>query len=185
MPDTTSTLDLAEARAILGRTPAVLRALLEDLPDVWLDTRESATAWSPKEVLAHLIFGERTDWIPRVRIILERGEAQPFDAVDRQGHQELSKEPLTTLLDSFQDLRGSNLRALQDMLMEPSDFLLCGTHPQLGPVTLAQLLATWTAHDLNHIDQIVRTMAARYRDEVGPFDHPDYLGILHRVKPGS
>lgn len=175
-------LILPEAIAVLQRTPAVLRALLAGLPACWLHARQDPSSWSPREILAHLVFGEQTDWIPRVRILLQHGEARAFESFDRSGHGALSRQPVAALLSRFAELRAGNLRALGDLDLTPTDLQRRGRHPQLGHVTLGQLLAAWTAHDLNHIDQIARTMAGRYRDATGPWNHPDYLGILHRVK---
>lgn len=52
-------------------------------------------------------------------------------------------------------------------------------HPELGPVTLRQLLATWVVHDLGHLHQVAKAMAFQYRDEVGPWR--EYLTILPRL----
>ncbi len=58
------------------------------------------------------------------------------------------------------------------------DFDLEGEHPVLGTVTLGNLLATWVVHDLNHTDQIAKTLAKRYREAVGPWRQN--LAILDR-----
>jgi uncharacterized damage-inducible protein DinB len=169
--------NLYDAIAVLERTPATLTMLLDGLPDTWIQATEGDGTWSPYAVIGHLIHGERTDWIPRARHILA-GKTDPFEPFDRtaqfrQGEKKTLKELLTT----FADLRRENLTALMEMSLRREDLQKPGLHPELGPVTLSQLLATWVAHDLDHIGQIARTMAKVYKDETGPWSA--YLSILH------
>jgi hypothetical protein len=168
---------LDEAVAILTRTPAALDALLRGLPDGWLAAHEGGDTWSPFDVVGHLIHGERTDWVPRARIILDRGEAQPFDPFDRFAQfAESTGKPLATLLDEFAALRAQSLRDLAALRLTDADLERRGRHPELGVVTLRQLLATWVVHDLDHLMQISRVMARQYTDEAGPWRA--YLRIL-------
>ena len=169
---------LAEIVAVLERTPAVLRALLLDLPEPWLGKHEGPAAFSPREVLGHLIHGEKTDWIPRLRVVLEHGDARPFEPFDREGYHDADRVPVAVLLDELQRLRRASLDALAGSALTDADLARAGRHPELGPVTLGQLLATWAVHDLNHIGQIVRVMSAGYAEAVGPWKQ--YLGILNR-----
>jgi DinB family protein len=159
-----------EARAILARTPATLDAMLRGLPEPWIVANEGGDTWSPFDVVGHLIHGERTDWIPRARIILEHGESRPFDKFDRFAQFDVSRgRTLASLLDEFASLRARNLEELAALQVTDRDLDRGGTHPELGTVTLRQLLATWTAHDLDHIMQISRVLASQYADEVGPW----------------
>ena len=168
---------LTELIAVLTRTPATLTALLSGLPDVWVRRNEGNDTWSAYDVVGHLIFGERTDWMPRLRIILEDGESRPFEPFDRFAQfNESQGKPLEQLLEEFARLRQENLAALEAMNLQPDDMTRRGTHPALGVVTLSQLLATWAVHDLNHLHQISRVMAHQYRDAVGPWSA--YLGVL-------
>jgi DinB superfamily len=172
-------LSLPELTAVLSRTPATLRALLGDLPPAWIDTREGEGTFSPRDVVGHLIHGEKTDWMPRVRLILESGESRPFVPFDRVGFREaIAGRSIGDLLGELQSLRDANLRALQNLAITPEQLELRGRHPELGSVTLGQLLATWAVHDLNHVDQVVRVMSKRYASAVGPWRA--YLGILNR-----
>lgn len=181
--------NLAEAIAILTRTPATLDALLRGLPDVWALSNEGATpkgqeTWSACDIVGHLIIGERTDWMPRVQIILEKGAARPFDPFDRFAQEKESQgKTLEQLLDEFASLRSQNLQTLQALNLQPEDLVRRGTHPALGVVTLSQLLATWAVHDLTHLHQLSRVMAYQYRDEVGPWKA--YLGVLHCAGHGA
>lgn len=167
--------ELSEARAILERTPALLDTWLRDMPDAWLDCDEGPDTWTPRQVVGHLIHGEHTDWIPRVRHLLEHGERVPFERFDRGAHLREGPRPIDDLLDEFAAARYESLAALDHLSaeLEPER---AGMHPDLGPVTLAQLLATWAAHDLAHILQIARTMARRYREDVGPW--AQYLSVM-------
>ena len=171
--------DLTDAFVLLRRTPPALRALLTDLPDPWLKGTEGPDTWSPFDVVGHLIDGEETDWIPRARIILARGENPAFEPFDRFAHLRRNREtPLSVLLDRFTVLRAENLAALEAFGLTPADLALEGVHPELGRVTLGELLATWVAHDLGHIGQVVRVMAKQYGTAVGPWRR--YLPVLTR-----
>jgi hypothetical protein len=164
---------------ILEQTPQTLQSLIGGLSDTWILTNEGPDTWSPFDVVGHLIHGEVTDWIPRVKIILERGEARTFTPFDRFAFFQKSKgKTLHELLAIFSGLRKENLRVLEELKLEPQQFELIGTHPEFGTVTLGQLIATWVVHDLDHIEQIVRTMASQYRDNAGPWKV--YLSILKR-----
>lgn len=168
---------MEDAAAILARTPATLDALLRGLPEDWIAAHEGGETWSPCDVVGHLIHGERTDWVPRARMILEHGEARAFDTFDRFAQFEASVgRTLPSLLDEFAALRQTSLRELGAMRLTPTDLDRRGRHPQLGVVTLRQLLATWVAHDLDHVVQISRVLARQYSDEVGPWRA--YLRII-------
>jgi hypothetical protein len=171
-------LKLEETVEILQRTPAVVRSLLEGLSEEWLGTREAPATFSPRDVLAHLIHGEETDWMPRVRITLAHGRSRAYEPFDRVGGSTIAGRPLPELLSLFDALRSRNLAELAGLGLGPEQMRLPGLHPELGPVTLGQLLSTWAVHDLNHVGQIARVMARRYADEVGPWT--PYLGILQK-----
>ena len=174
-----SGFELAEAIAVLSHTPSVYATLLEGLPETWSGARERPDAWSCKEIVAHLIEGERSDWIPRARTIVAHGEAVPFTPFDRSAHlEEAARQPLSNLLGLFDDLRTDNLQTLHAMKITPELLQRTGMHPDLGRVTLENLLATWVVHDLAHIKQMTRTLATRYREAVGPWNHANYLRIL-------
>jgi len=167
-----------EATAVLARTPAVLDALLRGLPDGWIAAHEGGESWSPFDVMGHLVHGERTDWIPRVRRLLEHGESLAFEKFDRFAQFEESKgRTLASLLDEFADVRAQSLRDLAALKLTAADLDRRGRHPAFGPVTLRQLLATWMAHDLDHVSQIARVIARQYSDEVGPWRA--YLRIIN------
>lgn len=170
-------LDLDQTTALLARTPATLNTLLRGLPEAWTHRNEGGTTWSAFDVVGHLIHGERADWIPRARRILEHGETRAFDPFDRLAQQTESRgKSLEDLLDEFARLRAESLDALHALNLTPEDLGRRGRHLALGVVTLSQLLATWSAHDLSHLHQISRIMAHQYREAVGPWRQ--YLGVL-------
>lgn len=174
--------DLRNTVALLGRTPAALNSLLRDLPEAWTFRNEGENTWSPCEVVGHLIYGERADWIPRAKVILQHGETRVFEPFDRRGHLSgMQGKSLAQLLDEFASLRSENLEHLRALNLRPEDLERRGRHPAFGPVTLSQLLAAWAAHDLTHLHQISRVMADQYRQAVGPFS--EYLGVLHCESP--
>src|SRR5262245_28066322 len=168
---------LEEAVAILARTPGTLDAMLRGLGDGWIAANEGENTWSPFDVVGHLIHGERTDWVPRVKIILEHGELRPFHPFDRFAQFAASEgRTLDSLLDEFAIVRRDNLRELADLRLTDADLDRRGRHPAFGVVTLRQLLATWVAHDLDHVVQISRVLARQYSNEVGPWTA--YLRII-------
>lgn len=169
--------DLTEARALLERTPPALTALLAGLPEAWTRQDEGPGTWSPFDVVGHLIHGELTDWIPRLRIVLDHGEAVAFTPFDRFAQFEASRgRTLHELLERFAALRRESLSALDALKLGEDQLDRVGRHPELGAVTARQLLATWVAHDLDHVVQIARVMAKRYAGEVGPWTA--YLRVL-------
>lgn len=174
--------DLEDAASILSRTPAAVRAMLHDLPDAWVRGNEGGESWSPFDILGHLIHGERSDWIPRARTILEHGESREFEPFDRFAQFRTSEgntvegKTVDELFDEFAALRRENLATLRDMDVTAEKLELTGRHPDFGRVTLRQLLSTWVAHDLGHLRQIARVMAKQYADEVGPWR--EYLPVV-------
>jgi hypothetical protein len=164
--------------ALLERTPTALNAMLRGLPDAWTHSNEGGETWSVFDVVGHLIHADLADWLPRARWILEFGESKPFPPFDRSGHREITQgKSLPKLLDELAEVRAQKLNELRALDLQLEDFARCGKHPALGSATLSQLLATWAAHDLNHMHQISRIMAIQYREAVGPWQK--YLGVMH------
>ena len=176
--------NLDDAIALLTRTPAALNTLLRGLPDIVIRSNEGGETWSPYDIVGHLIAGERTDWMPRARTILDFGESRPFPPFDRLAQfRDAREQSIDQRLDEFARLREENVAALRALQLQPEDLKRRGTHPAFGAVTLAQLLATWVTHDLTHLHQLSRVMASHYRDAVGPWSA--YLGVLHCTGHGG
>jgi hypothetical protein len=168
---------LQDTIALLTRTPSALDALLRDMPESWTLRNEGGDTWSAFDVIGHLIHGERTDWMPRLKLILASGDSRPFEPFDRLAQKkESADKSLTALLDEFASARARNLRELRSMDLRAEDFARQGRHPALGVVTISQLLATWAVHDLTHLHQLSRVLAHQYQDLVGPWSA--YLGVL-------
>jgi hypothetical protein len=169
---------LDNAKEVLKRTPAMLNSLLHGLPDEWIFSNEGADSWTPFDVVGHLIHAEETDWIPRIKIILKYGEKGVFEPFDRFVMFEKSKgKTLSDLLIMFEQRRGESLEELRELNLTAGMFGMQGNHPELGEITLGQLLSTWVVHDLSHVGQIIRVMAKQYREAVGAWQ--EYLPILN------
>ena len=182
--ETVTACNLEYLTAVLARTPASLDALLRGLPEFWTHRNEGNDTWTAFDIIGHLIFADRTDWMPRLRRILKNGESVPFDPFDRLGQvRESQGKTLEQLLTEFAAVRDECLKQLRGLNLQPRDLERRGRHPALGPVSASELLATWAVHDLNHIHQLSRVMAHQYQDAVGPFKA--YLGVLHCEAHGA
>ena len=169
--------ELESARQVLRRTPATLTSLVRDLPEPWVRQDEGAGTWAVFDVVGHLIHGDRTDWIPRARVILEHGTSRAFEPFDRLAQFQASRgKSLNELLDEFSTVRARSLDELDQLRLGPEQLAKEGRHPEFGVVTLGQLLSTWVAHDLDHLAQVARVMAKCYAEEVGPWRA--YLRVL-------
>ena len=170
-------LRLDEALEVLERTPACLQAWLAGLPGDLLAANEGPDTFSPHDVVSHLVHGEEEDWVPRARISLEHGEAVAFEPFDRFAFRERNAGQTTeALLARFAELRSDSLRAIRELELGPDDLAKTGLHPELGRVTLEQLLATWAVHDQAHTAQIARVLGKRYGEDVGPWRA--YINLL-------
>ena len=171
--------DLNNSIEILEKTPEILESYLSGLSNNWLKNNEGKNTWSPYDIIGHLIFGEKTDWIVRTKIILTQSKNKIFKPFDRFAQlKENQNKPIAELIAEFKSLRRSNLKELKSLNITNKDFELKGIHPEFGEVTLEQLLSTWVVHDLGHISQISRVMSKQYEANVGPWKA--YLGILNK-----
>jgi hypothetical protein len=172
-------LDLEGTRVVLRRTPEVLDALLRALPDHWVRENEGPDTWSSFDVVGHLSEAEATNWIPRIRHLIAHGETLAFPPFDRFGFVEKSAgKSMAETLDTFRAARARSLHELDNLGLTPGDLARRGRHPDFGPVTLGQLLATWAVHDLNHLGQIVDVLARQHTEAVGAWR--TFLGILEK-----
>lgn len=171
--------DLKEAIEILQRTPKTLEQWVTGLSAVWLQGKEGEGTWNAVEVIEHLIEGEKTNWIPRLEWMIQEGEGKAFPPFDRYSHlNELTERSIEQLLNEFKEIRSANIAKLQELIQPEVHLEWTGTHPAFGTVKIRELISTWVVHDLTHIAQIVRVMAERYREDVGPWIA--YLGILKK-----
>lgn len=169
--------DPSTARSLLERTPATVRTQLLGLPGAWLDAPEAAGAWSPRDVVGHMTDLEETAWLPRAEWILEHGVTRPLPGIERERFRARYEGwPLERVLDDFAAARARNLAWLDALPLDAAILERPGTHPQLGDVRLSELLSTWVVHDLTHMAQIQRALAAQYRAAVGPWQ--SFLSVL-------
>jgi hypothetical protein len=170
-------IDFESITSTLERTPGIVRSILHGLPDAAIRANEGEGTWNSFDVVGHLIHGEHTDWIPRIKIILKHGQERAFEPFDREGMFHASQgKTLEDLLNDFENLRMKNVQILREMRLTKEDLTREGLHPALGVVNLGQLLATWVVHDLDHLQQIIRVLAKQSRNSVGPW--AEYLSIL-------
>lgn len=169
-------IQVEDVVAILQNTPSALTNMLTNLPEKWTTVTEGGETWSPYDVIGHLIHGERTNWIPRVKHILS-GNLDEFPTFDRLAQFAEAPAPLNERLATFAEVRQISIEELKRMNLSPKDYLRVGRHSAFGEVNLGQLLATWAVHDLDHITQITRTMAKAYTHAVGPW--AVFLSTLH------
>jgi len=182
MPDDAAQPPLEESYALLERTPRVLHELLAGLPESWLSKRDTPDGWTAKDVVGRLISAELDDWIPRAERILSDGTARAFDPFDRFAHVERDRDAsLHQLLDQFAELRAQSIERMRELASD-DDLDRRGLHPELAEVTLGELIATWTVHDLDHIAQVFAALAGARDAQVGPWKA--YLGILKRREIG-
>lgn len=171
--------ELSKSLEILEKTPKVLDVLLNGLSNDWIYHNEGENTWSPYDIVGHLNFGEKTDWMVRIKIILQESENKLFEPFDRFAQlKENQEKPIAHLIREFKELRENNLKELKALKISEDDFGKTGIHPEFGEVNLKQLISTWAVHDLGHIAQISRVMAKQYKNEVGPW--MNYLGVLNK-----
>nr|WP_106781748.1 DinB family protein [Lysinibacillus timonensis] len=171
--------NLKEAIEVLERTPKTLEYFLSGLSEGWLHCNEGKGTWNAIEVIEHLIEGEKNNWIPRLEFILQEGCNKPFPPFDRYAHlKDKPQESFDQKLQIFKSIRMQNISKLMSHIESDLHLEKEGSHPAFGTVKIRELLATWVVHDLTHVAQIVRVMAERYRDDVGPWT--EYLGILKK-----
>ncbi len=172
------TFDLQQAVRLLQKTPMVVRSMLSNLDETWTHSNEGGDSWSPYHVVGHLVHGEKTDWMPRLEIMMAEGPIQTFEPYDRFAQIEMSKgKTLEELLEMFELLRKENLQTLQSKQITETDLSRKAMHPSLGEITLSNMLSAWVVHDQGHIAQISRVLAKNYKEEVGPWTK--YLTILN------
>lgn len=172
-------MDLLGTRTMLARTPDVLATLLRGLPPEWLHRADGPGTWSAYDVVGHLVHAEATNWLPRVRMILAHGTGRSFEPFDREAMLHWEREPAEALLDRLRTARRASLDELSSLHLTADDLGRQGAHPQMGAVTLAQVLAAWVAHDLTHVAQVGEALARNYRDDVGPYR--TFMPALDRV----
>src|SRR5688572_26497951 len=128
--------NIQSAVQILERTPSVVETLLRNLDDQWVMNNEGGDSWSAFDIVGHYIHGEKTDWIPRMKIILGNDPDKQFIPFDRFAQFTESKgKSLDELLEEFKKLRSQNLEQLKQVGFTDELLNLTGIHPKFGNVT--------------------------------------------------
>ncbi len=169
--------NLNDALAVLEATPPTLATLLSGhVPDLGACHRGRRNlepvrcSWAPDPRRTHGLDSSRSPH-PRRGCTFLRALRSDCHVCGKPGKR------LNKLLETFAQLRAENLAELRVMRLSHTELERTGQHPELGVVTLRQLLATWVVHDLDHVGQIARVMAKAYGDEVGPWRA--YVSILN------
>lgn len=192
--------EIARTIEVCSRTPAVFEALLGGLSAEWVerdygpmplgtpearanpDSVGGARTWSAREVMAHMLFNERTDWMPRIRWVLAHGDRKAFIRFDMVGHRPLlERHELGEMVAMFKAERATSMAELRALDLSAADLERPGLHPALGPVKLRHLLGAWIVHDLNHAAQMCKAIAFQAKTEAGPWEA--YMSILSPPNP--
>jgi hypothetical protein len=155
-------LNFERALDILAGTPPVLSAIVTNLPRSAADQRPAEGAWSPREVLAHLLHAETRSMGPRVKRMAEQDNT-PFESTPDQtppgDPRQMSNE--------WADARAANLEWLRRLT--PEQRAHATDHPRYGRVTVDTYVAEWAYHDLDHLRQILSVLSADLYPHIGPF----------------
>src|SRR5579863_1435554 len=118
--------NLQHTISLLTRTPVTLDTLLRHLPEIWTHRNEGESTWSAFDVVGHLVYCERVNWMPRVR---QFAKSEAFKRFDRRGHlQEVEGKSIGQLLDEFSRLRSENLGELRALNLRRDDFSMRAEH---------------------------------------------------------
>jgi hypothetical protein len=156
-------LSFERALDILSGTPPVLSAVMTNLPRSAQDERPAAGAWSPREVLAHLLHAETTSMGPRVR----RGVQENNVLVESSGAPAPPPGDPRQMSNEWADARAANLAWLRQVTPEQRTHIV--HHPRFGDVSIDTYVAEWAYHDLDHLRQILSVLAADLYPHIGPF----------------
>lgn len=144
---------------VMSRTPEELARIVREHTTAQMRTRPFPGKWTPNEVIGHLV---DTEWVYGFRMRHIYGEHEPtiigMDQeiwVERQRHND--RDPME-LVEMFRTLRRLNVRLWKSM--KPEDLKRQGRHNERGLESLGTMLRMEAGHDLSHIDQIQRYLAA-------------------------
>ncbi len=145
---------LADIERMLTATPAMVWAELQGMPDALRRWRPAPGEWCALEVLGHLAETDMRAFLNRVILIREAPgsvfERWDPDAVAAARHDH--EKDAQSLLDEFARVRALGVSVIREL--QPRDLALAGVHPDVGDVTVANLLAEWVAHDRAHLAQV-------------------------------
>jgi len=159
-------------------TPGEIAELLETSGQAFASTLDAlppeAASWHPapgewcvNECIGHIVEAEKRGFTGRIRIILGADEPhlQTWDqeAVEKERKDcerqpsELKKELLDTRRESVGMVRS----------LRPENVARGGMHPDVGRLTVDELLHEWVHHDNNHLKQALSNVQAYVWSRMG------------------
>lgn len=155
-----------EAQTILRTTPQRWENLTENVSVELLSGVPAPGEWSAMDCLEHLIEVETFVMPVRVKNMLAGQDFIAFNP-DNKGKKTMNRLSTVQITAQFSALRRESLK-LFDRLT-PADLTRKAKHPELGIVSLSELLHQWAGHDLNHTVQAERAMLQPFIQGCGPW----------------
>lgn len=144
---------------VLSRTADALATMVRGNSVADLHARPFEGKWTPAEIFGHLIDSE---WVYGFRVRLIYSEHEPaiigMDQDKWVSAQAYGTRDPAELVEQFRDLRAVNVGLWKRMT--PADLQRCGVHNERGRESLGVMLKMHAGHDLSHIDQLTRYIAA-------------------------
>jgi hypothetical protein len=156
-------LSFERALDILAGTPPVLSAIVSNLPRSAQDEHPSEGAWSPREVLGHLLHAETVSMGPRVKRAAEENHVRFTASTDPLPPPGRARD----MSNAWADARSDNLVWLRKLTSEQRGHVL--EHPRFGEISVDTYVAEWAYHDLDHLRQILSVLATDLYPHIGPF----------------
>lgn len=167
MTTETRPLEPREAAQLLAAIPTILQAECGALPERLLRWRPGPDEWCALEVVGHLIETEERGFAGRIRMILaeERPCFSGWDpAVVARARRDAERDP-AALLEDFRERRAASVSLVQGLTA--GDIGRGGDHPEVGFLTIGDLLHEWIHHDRNHLRQLVASTQAYAWPQMG------------------
>ncbi len=156
---------LADVQAVLSTTPERWRRLVSTLPLELLVRPPAPGEWSAFHCLQHLLDAERLVFPVRFHAFLTGQEFVDLDPNEpHAGTESLTPDQLVM---AFARARKASLILFTQVTDD--DLRRTKQHPTLGTVTLAEMVHTWAAHDLNHTVQAERALMQPFMLGCGPW----------------
>lgn len=157
---TTANMTRVQRIATLEQTLQTLQGLTSGVTDAALDFRFSTDEWSVREILAHLLDDEMFVMRTRLERMMKEDNPQLTSHDEKKWYSQrnTARDELIQLLSDFAIQRRASLNMFS--LLRASEWSRTAYHPEYGQFTAEQWLEHWVAHDITHIQQIERNLAA-------------------------
>ena len=160
-------MNAIDASRTLTAQGEAIRALVESVEDIEALWRPADDVWSILEIVNHLYDEEREDFRQRIDYTLRRPDDEwpPIDPAGWVEERRYQERDLQESLAAFLRERRQSVQWLIE-LTEPN-WNASREHPVAGRMSAGDLLASWLAHDLLHMRQIIqrRYQYSEVRDE--------------------